>query len=193
MKLLDGKGKGYLAEVGADNRLRVHGVVEQLEDHEIEEGNGYNLNTGLISITGDATLAYLENTGDDDIIIAGLALGAFEGITHSDDPYITLVRNPTGGDLISDATAVSMNQNRNFSSAQTLTANAYKGKVGGTLTGGNDIGIFQVTPGGRSFYTINFVLGKGASVGIKLTANVSSGSANYYAALIVFTTKADTH
>lgn len=193
MKILDGKGKGTHAEVGSDNRLRVHGVVEQLSDHEIEEGNGYNINTGLISITGDATLIYLKNTGDSDIIVDSLALGAFEGITHSDDPYITLVRNPTGGDLITDATAVSMNQNRNFSSSNTLSADAFKGKVSGTLTGGNDIAILQLTPAARNFFSIKFTLGKGASIGIKLTANVSSGSANYYAALIVFTTSADSH
>jgi hypothetical protein len=192
MKILDGTGKGYQAEVGDDNRLRTRSVSETLSSHEIEEGNGYNINTGLISITGDATLMYIENTGDRDLIIDAIALGSFEGITHSDDPYITVIRNPTGGDLISDATAVSMNQNRNFSASNTLSANAYKGKVGGTITGGDDIAILQVTPGGRSFYTINFVLGKGASMAIKLTANVSSGSANYYAALVAFTTNTKT-
>lgn len=193
MRILDGKGRGNVAEVGADNRLKVQSVTETLSLHEAEEGNAYNINTGLISITGDATLTYLNNTGDSDIVIEAIALGSFEGITHSDDPYITLVKNPTGGDLISDATAVSMNQNRNFSSSNTLTADAYKGKVSGTLTGGNDIAILQVTPGGRSYYTIGLILGKGASLGIKLTANLSSGSANYYCALIVHNTDASTH
>jgi hypothetical protein len=193
MKILDGKGSGSQAEVGSDNRLRTHAVSEPLAIHEMEEGYSYNLNTGLISVTGDATLIYLENTGDRDIVVEAIALGSFEGITHSDDPYITVVRNPTGGDLISDATAVSMNQNRNFSSSNSLTSNVYKGKVGGTITGGDDIAILQVTPGGRSFYTVNFLLGKGSSIAIKLTANVTSGSANYYAALVTYTTKSGGH
>lgn len=186
MQLEDGKGKGVYAQVDSANRLRTHAVTEPEGLHASEEGLAYNINTGLISITGDATLAYLKNNGTKDVVIEAIAIGAFEGISHSDDPYITIVRNPTGGDLISDATAVDMNQNRNFGSANTLTADVYKGKVGGTLTGGDDIAILQVTPGGRSFYTINFIIPKGSSLGITLTANVSSGSANYYAAIICF-------
>lgn len=182
----DGKGSGLSAQVDDQNRLRTHAVTEDESLHAAEEGNAYNINTGLISITGDATLIYYKNTGEKDFVVEAIALGSFEGITHSNDPYITLVRNPTGGDLISDATAVSMNQNRNFGSSNSTSGLAYKGKVGGTLTGGNDIAILQASPGGRSFYTINFVLPKGSSVGLKLTANVSSGSANWYAAIIGF-------
>lgn len=186
MKLEDGKGSGKFAQVDSSNRVRTHAVTEDESLHANEEGNGYNINTGLISVTGDATLLYIKNNEEQDIVIEAIAIGSFEGITHSDDPYITLVRNPTGGDLISDATAVSMNQNRNFGSSNTLVANVYKGKVSGTLTGGNDIAILQATPGGRSFYTINFVLPKGSSMGIKLTANVTTGSANWYCAAICF-------
>lgn len=186
MKLEDGKGSGKFAQVDSSNRVRTHAVTEDESLHANEEGNGYNINTGLISVTGDATLLYIKNNEEQDIVIEAIAIGSFEGITHSDDPYITLVRNPTGGDLISDATAVSMNQNRNFGSSNTLVANVYKGKVSGTLTGGNDIAILQATPGGRSFYTINFVLPKGSSIGIKLTANASSGSANWYCAAVCF-------
>lgn len=186
MQIQDGKGSGNKAQVDSANRVRTHAITEPEQLHATEEGDGYNINTGLISITGNATLLYLKNNGTKDIVINAVAIGSFEGITHSDDPYITLVRNPTGGDLISDATAVSMNQNRNFGSSNTLTVDVYKGKVGGTLTGGNDIAILQVTPGSRSYYTIDFLLPKGSSIGIKLTANVSSGSANYYAALVCF-------
>jgi hypothetical protein len=186
MQITDGKGKGVKVQVDSSNRMRTHAVTESEQLHATEEGNGYNINTGLISITGDATLLYIKNNGTEDLVINAIAIGAFEGITHSDDPYITLVRNPTGGDLISDATAVSMNQNRNFGSSNTLVADVYKGKVSGTLTGGNNIAILQVTPGGRSFFTIDFALPKGSSMGVSLTANVSSGSANYYCAAVCF-------
>ena len=79
-----------------------------------------------------------------------------------------------------------MNQNRKFGSSNTVDATTYKGKVGGTLTGGDDIAILQATAGGRSFYSINFVIPKGTSLGVKLTANVTSGYANWYCALIGF-------
>jgi hypothetical protein len=182
----DGAGKGNQLKVDANNRAHTQSVSESEALHSAEQGDAYNLNTGLISVTGDATLCYIKNNEDQDLVIEAIALGSFEGITHSDDPYITLKRNPTGGDLISDATAVSMNANRNFGSNKTLTADVYKGKVGGTITGGTDAAILQVTPGGRSFYTINFILPKGSSLAVDLTANVSSGSANYYAAIICY-------
>ena len=143
----DGKGTGSKARVDANNRLHTQSVTEPEGLHSTEGGDAYNINTGLISITGDATLQYIKNNEDKDLVIEAIAIGSFEGITHSDDPYITLVRNPTGGDLISDATAVSMNQNRNFGSNKTLSADAYKGKVSGTVTGGDNIAILQVTPG----------------------------------------------
>lgn len=184
-EIKDGTGDGYSARVDSNKRLHTQSTTETEAVHSAEIGDAYNINTGLISITGDATLLYLKNNEDKDLVIEAIALGSFEGITHSDDPYITLVRNPSGGDLISDATAVSMNQNRNFGSSKTLTADVYKGKVGGTITNGDDIAILQVNPATRSFYTIDFIVPKGSSLAIKLTANRSSGTANYYTALIV--------
>ena len=180
----DGTGKGYQLKVGSDNRAQVRAVTEDEVIHNAELGNAYNFNTGLISITGDASLLYIKNNAENNLVITGLALGIFDGITHSDDPYLTIVRNPTGGDIVSDATAISMNQNRNFGSTASASVDAYKGKTGGTITGGNDIAILQSTSGGRSFYGLDFLLTKGSSIGIKLTANLSSGSANAYCALI---------
>lgn len=182
----DGSGNGYGLKVDSQNRAHVQSVAVPETFNAALVGDAYNINTGLITISGDATLVYIKNNEDRDLIIEAVALGSFEGISHSNDPYITLVRNPTGGDLIDDGTAVAMNQNRNFGSSNTLAIDAYKGKVGGTLTGGNDIAILQATPGGRSFYTINFALQKGATVGVKLTANVTSGSASWYAAIICY-------
>ena len=183
-QLLDGTGSGNKAKIGADKRLQVRAITEDEVIHNAELGNAYNINTGLISVTGDSTLVYLKNNADDNYILTSIAIGAFDGLTHTDFPYITLVRNPTGGDLISDATAVDMNENRNFGSSKTADVDVYKGKVGGTITGGNDIAILQTNKTGRSFFGIDFLLPKGGSVAVKLTANASSGTANYYCALI---------
>jgi len=183
-QLLDGSGSGNRATIGADKRLQVRSVSEDEAVHNGELGNAYNFNTGLISISGVATWMYFKNNSDENFIIKSVALGSFEEITHSDDPYITLVRNPTGGDLITDATAISMNQNRNFGSSKTATVDVYKGKTGGTITGGDDIAMFLSGKTGRGFFAIDFLIPKGGSVALKLTANLSSGSANYYAAFI---------
>jgi hypothetical protein len=183
-KLKDGTGNGVNAKVGADNRLQVRAISETEVVHNGELGNAYNFNTGMISVSGDATLIYLKNNADEALIIGAIALGIFEGGTYSDDPYLTVVRNPTGGDIVTDATAITVSGNRNCGSSKEAEADIYKGKTSGTMTGGSDLALLQATPGGRSYYGIDLILPKGASIGIKLDANLSSGSMNVYAVLI---------
>lgn len=186
MIIENGAGDGKKLKVDANNRAHVLAVTEPEALEAAEIGNAYNLNTGYTSYSANGTLIYMKNDEDKPFIIEAIAIGTGDGITYSDRPYITLVRNPTGGDLISDATAVSMNQNRNFGSNKSLasTTLVYKGKSGGTLTGGDDIAILETAKGGRDFFSINFILAKGSSLGVKITNNISSGSANIYAAII---------
>lgn len=187
MKILDGKGKGIAAQVDSSNRLRTHAVTKSEGLHSSEEGNGYNINTGLItSVNGNASLLYIKNNETKDLVIESIIVGIFEGITHSDDPYMSIIRNPTGGDIISDATAVQSNVNRNFASNNVLVADVFKGKVSGTVTGGSTLGIFQLTPATRTVIPVNLILPKGTSVGLTLTANVGSGSASVYAAAFTY-------
>lgn len=183
-QIIDGSGSGNRAKVGEDQRLQVRAISEDEAVHNAELGNAYNFNTGNISITADATLIYLKNNSDNNLILKTIVVAGYDGLTHTDFPTLTVVRNPTGGDLISDATAVSMNQNRNFGSSKTAVVDAYKGKVGGTLTGGDDIAILQASKTGRSTYPIDLLLPKGGSIGITLDVTVSAGSANWYCALI---------
>ena len=183
----NGVGDSSKLLVDSNNRAHVLSIQIPGSQDALLEGNGYNINTGLISISGNGTLIYFKSDEAEAILIETLVLADLGGITHSADPYISLVSNPTGGDLISDASAVAYNANRDFSSSKTLltTTLAYKGKSSGTLTGGTTVGILAHNPGGRDSYPINFLLRKGSSLGVTLTANASSGSANYYAALIV--------
>lgn len=183
-QIIDGTTGSARAKVGSDNRLQVRALSELEIIHNGELGNAYNFNTGKISVTADATLMYLKNNADEAFIIETIVFALYDGLTHTDFPDLIVVRNPTGGDLISDATAISMNQNRNFSSSKTADVNVYKGKVGGTLTGGDNIAILQAAKTGRSTYPINMLLEKGASIGITLDLTVSGGSANCYCALI---------
>jgi hypothetical protein len=185
-KISDSAGRGYGLKVDENNRAHTQSVSVPEEVEATAAGRAYNINTGLISFSTDGTLIYIKNNEDEALVIKAIALGSFDGVTHSDDPYITLIRNPTGGDLLSDLTAVGMNQNRNFGSNNTLAATVYAGKSSGTVSGGNDTAILQVSPGGRNFYPIDFSLEKGDSLAVKLTLNESSGSANYYAALICY-------
>lgn len=183
-KIEDGTGLGFDARVDENNRMHVHAVNVTEVVHAAEQGLAYNLNTGQISVTNDATLVYLKNNETRDFVISAIAIGNDGGATYSTRPLITVVRNPTGGDLISDQTDVDMNQNRDFGSSRVFDSDAYKGKTGGTLTGGNDIAILQSTTGGRDFFTLDFVLTEGSSIGLTYTANISSGTSLIYVALI---------
>lgn len=186
MKIEDGTGKGTSLKIDANNRAHTQTISETESLHSTELGDAYNINSGNIALTGDGTLLYLKNNEDKDLVIEALAFGNDGLGTHSSNPRYTIVRNPTAGDLISDATAVSMNANRNFGSNKTVTADTYKGKTSGTVTGGNDIAILEGTSDGRDYFTINFVLPKGSSIAVKWTANLSSGTAGVYAAIVCF-------
>ena len=97
-----------------------------------------------------------------------------------------MIRNPTGGDLISDATAVDMNQNRNFGSSKTLTADVYKGKSAGTITGGDDIVLLYQGTDSRLFASLILQVPKGQSIAIKIDPKLSSGSVKAYCAAVCY-------
>lgn len=180
----DGTGTGTKAAVTTTNRLRVQAITESEAQHAIEAGEGYNINTGNITFSAAGTLLYLKNNEDQDMLIDAIAVGVGTGTT-SDIGEITIEQNPTGGDLISDATAVAMNANRNFGSSKTLTADVYKGKSGGTSTGGTDTILFYQGTNGRLFASIDLVVPKGSSIAITYDPKLSSGSVKAYAAAVI--------
>lgn len=188
MKIEDGTGKGYEVKVNSENRMQTSAITEASSLHASENENAYNINSGQVSFTGDGTLIYLQNNENKDLVVEAMAVGTDGGGTYTSSlrPFITILRNPTAGDLISDATAVSHNVNRNFGSSASLTAAAYKGKQGGTITGGSEFGILQTSSIGRDFFTINIIIPKGSSIAIKTTNGLASGTAKIYCALIVY-------
>lgn len=185
MLIEDGKGSGNKSRVDGNNRLHVQGIQESEELHAIEQGDAYNINTGEISFTAAGTCLYLKNDEDRDLVVSAIAFGTGTAST-SDIGEITIERDTTAGDLISDATAVSMNANRNFGSNKTLTATVYKGKSGGTSTGGTDIVLFYHGSSARLFTTINLLLTKGSSLAVTYDPKLSSGSIKAYCAIICF-------
>lgn len=185
MIIEDGRGSGTKARVDGNNHLHTHAITQAEILQALDKGDAYNINTGSITFSAAGTLIYIKNNEDQDLLIEAFAIGTGTG-TFSDSGEITLIRNPTGGDLISDATAVSINQNRNHGSAKTLSVTVYKGKSGGTITGGNDSALVFQTGSTRSYNTINFLLPKGQSLAIKIDPKLSSGSMKAYAALICY-------
>jgi len=179
----DGTGKGNNAKVDGNNRLHIQGTTENEAQHAVEDGDAYNINSGSITLSAAGTLLYIKNNEDQDMVVSAVAVGTGTGTT-SDIGEITIERNITGGDLISDATAVAMNQNRNFGSSKTLTADVFAGKSGGTSTGGNDIILFYHGTSSRLFATIDMVVPKGNSIAVTYDPKLSSGNVKAYCAVI---------
>ena len=186
--IYDGAGTGKQARVDNKNRLDVHSSFYPEERDENLEGNAYNLNTGELTLTSanESAVMYFKNNESFDYVVVGIAvgLGPSTGGDSSDIPIIKIIRNPTAGTVVSDATAVDINSNRNFGSTNTLTAYVYKGGEGKTLTDGSDHLLFYQKSDGRLFATIEEVLPKGASIGVKVTPQTSNTSMKCYAALI---------
>jgi hypothetical protein len=179
-------GNGTTANINDKRELKVFSVQESESQAAVEVGDAYNINTGDIGCAGDTTLLYFKNDEDYPVFIEAFAVG-IKGSTITDQATVTWINNPTGGDLITDATAVSMNQNRLVGSSKSLksTTFAYKGKVSGTITGGSDAAQFYMGNNSRLFATINFEIERGSSIAIKLTDTTTGGNA--YAALILHT------
>jgi hypothetical protein len=187
MRIEDGKGRGSYVAVNERNELRTFSVTETKSQAANEDQAAYNLNTGEITgiTSGNATLFYFYNDQDEDVFIDSVAFG-FRGFTGlSDMVVVEFIRNPTAGDLISDATAISANANRNFGSARSFKATtlAYKGKDSGTITGGTTFSLFYAGNNTRTFATINILLPRGSSFAAKVTSDATAGTA-YFAAII---------
>lgn len=191
MQINDANGQS--THVDGNGDMHVNAITEAQFTAAALKHGAYNINTGLIALTGssESAVLYFKNDespdgGESRIVIEAFALYVgTRSVTVTDDPLWTILRNPNGGDIISDASAVSINSNADFSTNKTLGANsnAFKGKNGGTITATD--GEHAILAGsGRIYAGLPIVLGRGNTVGIKVDLN-TSGGANVYAALIL--------
>jgi len=187
-EIIDGIGQGYRAKVNANNALEVQAVSVDTETAASERGDGYSIDSGLIAYTGtsSSSLLYLKNNEDRDLILTRMYISIGNvTATVTDIPYLTIVRDPTGGDVITDATDAPNHTNRNFGSSKTLTADAYIGKDGGTVTGGDEFLVTQLTAPDRHVFDDDIILPKGSSVGVKINVN-TSGGATVHGAMVCY-------
>lgn len=186
-RLKDGSGKNYSAKVNADQRLWVDASQRSESALANLKGDAYNINTGTINLTDavDTAVLYVKNSNDMALIIEAIAVGV--GPTTGGTggmPTITVVRNPTAASFSTD---VDIKTNRNYGSTNTLTdVVAYKGATGATLTAGDDHLLFYQASSGRLFATINEVIPKGGSIGVKFDPQANNTSQDIYVALICY-------
>ena len=184
----DGTGTGNTMKVDSNNRAHTYSVTINEENQANEDGDAYNINTDDITLTNatETPVLYVKNNEDKDLHITAFALhaGSTTGGTTSEDIKWTVIRNPTAGTIISNANNVAIKSNRNFGSTDTLLADAYKGATGETMTDGDDHIVFKSTNQSRVYATIDELIPKGSSIGIKCAPQTSNTSMTVYAAAI---------
>lgn len=183
----DGSGGGYLAKVNAQRRLYTSAVTQTETQEALKVGRAYNINTGIITLTSaaDTPVLYVKNNEDVAMHIGAIAVGVGATTGGSGINQITIIRNPTTGTIVSGATAVDINSNRNYGSANTVEIDAYKGATTNTMTNGDDHIIFFQGNNGRLFASIEEYLPKGTSIGIKFNPGAGNTSVDVYVALVV--------
>jgi hypothetical protein len=179
-QIIDGTGSGQKVKVDAQNRLHTHSVTEGLVEHASANGNSYNVNTGTITLTSatESSLLYLKNNSDFDIHIASIGYLMGNSTGGTGDINITVLRNPSLGTVVSDASIVAINKNKNVGSSKDLTADIFKGGEGKTITDGDPL-YYSLVAGSARGYVIatgTIVVPKGGSIGVKLTPQTGNTS-----------------
>lgn len=174
----NGVGNATKAFVDDNHRLHTRSVAEPSQGEAAITGNSYNLNTGSITLTtaNESALAYIKNNGERPIHIESVGYLIGNSTGGVGDLLVTLLRNPSSGSIITNATPLDVNINKNFSSQKSLTVDAYKGVEGATFTSGEQA-YFSLLPRSGNPYLINtgkIVLGKGASIGVKIRPQVGN-------------------
>lgn len=179
--IVDGTGKAYAMRVDAKGNAHVDAITTDREAYSVFLGNSYSLNTGLITLTNANTknaVMYVKNNEDYPLIFQTFFYMTGASTGGSGDIYVDLIRNPTTGTIISGASPVEMNVNRNYGSSRTLNIVAYKGATGTTFTNGiKNIESILATTTQRVMVSVGSItLPKGASIGINITTPTGNTS-----------------
>lgn len=176
----DGAGKGFIAQVSANQRLATDSIIITGEDDAIRRGEGWQISSGPVAFTAATATAilYVKNNGPLDLVLdrAVLVLGSATGAAAGSDWTFQTLRNPTAGTIIDNALAAGVS-NSNHGSSITPQADTYKGVQGDTLTDGTGapLPIIQNLP--RSTFPLGRRLPTGSSIGWKLTPPTGTTSA----------------
>ena len=164
--------KGYLKTVA---------ISENVKDHACDSGieQKYNINTGDITFTNDSvtSVLYIKNeaaTGD--LVLEAFIYNLGNTTSGSGDVKIDILRNPTAGDIVSNANNVlvgaGVSANQNFGSPNTLTGKFYKGASAETVFSDGDVTVTTRSPSSTGRIVVSLgamVLPRGTSVGLNYT------------------------
>jgi len=197
MIIQDGTGAGYKGKVDENFRLHTESVNRSALTEAVFQGEAFNFNTGSMTLTSanESATGYLKYEGADPFVITEILfiLGATTG--GSGDGTARIYKNPTGGTIVTNALAIEVAANRDFSSSISVTGDLFKGAEGYTTTGGT---IFADTARSSfgtviSFDAAEIILRKGNSLSVSwepptgnTSQNVKIAATGYIAGSDVF-------
>ncbi len=176
MVLVDGHS-GKTAAVDNGNRQSTTAVTTTSQGDATERADSYNINSGDVSVTdaSEQGIVYVLNNETRDLHVA--AIVCIVGVSAAGTTNkIRIYKNPTAGTLISGATLVDINSNRNFGSNKILSVTAYKGDGSSTVTDGTvHIQSIGGTSNSRIFFGIDEILPTGSAIAVtfEITANAA--------------------
>lgn len=188
----DGTGSSRAARIDKTQRLSVRSVTQDSTNEAIDQGDAYNINTGVVTLTGtgESQIIYLKNNEKRDLILPAIivVLGnpGTNGVGTNVETNIKVYRNPTGGTIADTATPADVVSNRNFGVASTLDADVYKGAQGATQTGGASHIESIVKTGSRIVFSIGESLPQGSSISVSYDpqAALTDNTMNVMCALV---------
>lgn len=169
--ILDGTGKGTLAEVSETNRLLAHAVGRTEDTEALLAGDQMNYNTDFITYTSDTESAaiYAKNNEEFDILLTFLGFSALASTNGVGSCISRVIRNPVAGTIVSTATPVSIESNLNFGSPKLLNVDVFNGFQGATATGGTTSGLATFPTNFTAAFSTQVVLTKNNTLVIALT------------------------
>ena len=189
MIIEDGTGTGQSVKVDDLNRFYTNGIEQNVANFHNISGDRYNLNTDDITLTSDSesVLMYIKNNDPRDLVVDAIVqiLGASTGGSGNLKSYV--YRNPTGGTIVSDATAIAIESNLNYGSNNTLTADIYAGAEGKTQTGGVKSLTSILTPPTTNIISVgDIILPKGQSIAVSIIPQSGNTSMLVHIAALVY-------
>lgn len=175
MIITDGTGDGFSAGISSKHRLLVDADSHDAILTAAASGKAFRFDSGLIALTSanSSALLYLKNNEADNLILAEIVIrmnqstGGANGIG-----LIEVLRNPTGGTIVTAAVAATVRANTNFGSTSTILADVYKGAEGNSFSDGTIYANVNGVPVPNRVFVIEatgVILARGTSIGIRYT------------------------
>ena len=191
---------GTAVKVTKSGELTTHAIVETERQNVLRKGKSYNANTGWMTLTSATTsaVAFIRNDGADKLVIASIIVGFKQstGGAVGEPADIYILRNPTGGTIVSTATAMEISPlnkgaNRNYGSSTPVSGVSYKGVEGATLTGDEGSTILLAgSMSNRSLLLDVFIeVQNGNSLGVTVKPPTGNTSVDVYVGFDLFVTE----